>query len=82
VRRRWTTSVKLAAVTEQMRGEQDRQRVAELRARDSAEQRELEIALLKREQELQGAELQRRRTQTIALVGRIGRLGALVAGHH
>lgn len=60
---------KLAAVTEQMRGEQDRQRVAELRARYGAEQRELEIALLKRDQELQSAEINRRRTQTWALVG-------------
>jgi signal transduction histidine kinase len=60
---------RLAAVTEKMRGEQDRQRVAELRARYSAEQRELEIALLKRDQELQGVEITRRRTQTFALVG-------------
>lgn len=70
---------KLAAVTEQMRGEQDRQRVAELRARYSAEQRELEITLLKRDQQLQGAELNRRRTQTIALVGGLVG-GALLLG--
>lgn len=70
---------KLAAVTEQMRGEQDRQRVAELRARYSAEQRELEIALLKRDQELQRVELTRRRTQAVALVGGLVG-GALLLG--
>ncbi|MDI1337345.1 MAG: tetratricopeptide repeat protein [Lacunisphaera sp.] len=58
---------KSAAATEQMRGEQDRQRMSELRARYGAEQRELEIALLKRDQELQNAESQRRRSQTITL---------------
>ena len=67
---------KLAAVTEQVRGEHDRQRVNELRARYGAEQRELEIALLKRDQQLQSAEIARRRTQTFALVA--GLVGGLV----
>jgi len=56
-----------AAATEQMRNEQDRQRMTELRERYEAEQRELEIALLKRGQELQQAELERHRLQKIAL---------------
>jgi signal transduction histidine kinase len=56
-----------AAFTEQMRGEQDRQRMSELRARYGAEQRELEIALLKRDQELKAAELAQRRAQNVAL---------------
>lgn len=56
-----------AAATEQMRNEQDRQRMTELRARYQAEQRELEIALLKRGQELQEAELERHRLEKIAL---------------
>jgi signal transduction histidine kinase len=71
-----------AAATEQMRGEQDRQRMSELRARYGAEQRELEIALLKRSQDLQRAELDRRRTQSLALgaglVGGIVLLGAVI----
>lgn len=68
-----------AAATEQMRGEQDRQRMSELRARYSAEQRELEIALLKRDQQLQAAELARRRTQSLALgAGLVG--GGLLLG--
>lgn len=56
-----------ATYTEQMRGEQDRQRMDELRARYGAEQRELEIALLKRDQELKAAELAQRRAHNIAL---------------
>lgn len=64
---------KLEAVREQMRSEQDRQKMAELRARYREEQRELEITLLKREQELQQAEIRRRRFQNIALgVGLVG----------
>lgn len=63
---------KQAAATEQMRGEQDRLQMEELRARYGAEQRELEIALLKREQELQQAELGRRRSQNLALAGGLG----------
>ena len=59
---------KSAAATEQMRSENDRQRMGELRARYSAEQRELEITLLKREQELQQAEIRRRRAQNLTLV--------------
>lgn len=58
---------RFAEATEQMRGEQDRQRMSELRAHYGAEQRELEIALLKRDQELQTAEIRRRRSQTITL---------------
>lgn len=63
---------KFAAATEQIRGEQDRQRMSELRALYSAEQRELEITLLKRDQELQKAELSRRRSQALALVASLG----------
>lgn len=63
---------KSAAATEQMRNEHDRQRMEELRARYGAEQRELEIALLKRDQELQQAEIQRRRAQNLALVTGLG----------
>lgn len=70
---------KFATATEQIRGEQDRQRMSELRARYSAEQRELEIELLKRDQELQHAELSRRRSQTLALVASLGG-GVLLAG--
>jgi signal transduction histidine kinase len=73
---------KQAAATEQMRGEQDRQRMTELRARYGAEQRELEIALLKRDQELQSAEIQRRRSQIITLAtglaGGVLLLGAII----
>ena len=58
---------RFAAATEQMRGERDRQRMSELRAHYGAEQRELEIALLKRDQELHAAEIRRRRSQTITL---------------
>lgn len=58
---------KLADATETMRGENDRQRIAELRARFDAEQRELEIRLLRRDQDVQTAELRRRRSQNIAL---------------
>lgn len=64
---------KLEALREEMRNEQDRQKMAELRARYREEQRELEITLLKREQELQQAEIRRRRFQAIALgVGLVG----------
>ncbi len=58
---------RFAEATEQMRGERDRLRMSELRAHYGAEQRELEIALLKRDQELQTAEIRRRRSQTITL---------------
>ncbi len=70
---------KQAVATEQIRGEQDRLRMDELRARYGAEQRELEIALLKREQELQQAELGRRRSQNLALAGGLGG-GVLLLG--
>lgn len=73
---------KQAAATDQMRGVQDRQRMSELRARYGAEQRELEITLLKREQELQNAEIQRRRSQIITLAtglaGGVLLLGAVI----
>lgn len=58
---------KLAGATEEMRGVQDRQRMDELRAHYNAEQRELEIALLRRDQELQSGEIHRRRLQSIVL---------------
>ncbi len=58
---------RLAAATERARNESDRRRMDELRARYGAEQRELEIALLRREQELQRAELRERRSQNLAL---------------
>src|SRR5262249_39867537 len=70
---------KLAAATEQMRGEEDRRRMSELTARYGAEQRELASTLLKREQELQNAEIRRRRSRSLALgVGLVG--GVLVLG--
>ncbi len=73
---------KLEAVREQMRSEQDRQKMAELRARYREEQHVLEITLLKREQELQQAEIRRRRFQSIALgvglIGGIVLLGAVI----
>lgn len=73
---------KLAAATEQIRGEQDRQRMSELRVRYETEQRELEIILLKRDQELQNAEIRHRRTQNIALgsglVAGVLLLGAII----
>lgn len=73
---------KFSAATELMRGEQDRQRMSELRARYGAEQRELEIALLKRDQELQQVEIRRRRAQTLSLgaglVGGVLLLGAII----
>lgn len=73
---------RLAAVTDQTRREEDRRRMDELRARYREEQRELEITLLKRDQELQAAELQRRRSQSLALaaalVGGVILLGAVI----
>jgi signal transduction histidine kinase len=57
----------LAAATERLRGEEDRRRMDELRARYRDEQRELQIALLRRDQELQAAEIQRRRSQNLVL---------------
>ncbi len=73
---------KLAAATGQMRNEMDRRTMAELGARYRAEQRELEITLLRREQDLQQAEIRRRRTQNLALgfglVGGVGLLGVIV----
>ena len=69
---------KLAVVREDMRSERDRELVAELRARYRAEQRELEITLLKREQELQQTEIRRRRFHSLALgVGLVGGVSLL-----
>lgn len=68
-----------AAAHETMRGEQDRLRMSELQARYGAEQRELEIALLRRDQELQTAEIRRRRFQSIALAAGLG-LGLVLLG--
>jgi len=71
-----------AAASEVARGGEDRRRMAELRARYGEEQRELEIALLKRGQELQRAELGRRRSQNFALIagliGGVTLLGAII----
>lgn len=58
---------RFGAAIERARNETDRRRMEELRARYGAEQRELEIALLRREQELQRAELRERRSQNLAL---------------
>lgn len=73
---------RFAKATEQMRNEDDRRRMEELRARYGAEQRELEIALLKRDQELQSAELRERRSQNFALaaglIGGVTLLGAII----
>lgn len=73
---------KVVQANDTIRNEQDRRRVAELRARYGQEQRELEIALLKRDQELNNAELSRRRSQNIALtaagIGAVTLLGAIV----
>lgn len=61
-----------AQENEVIRNEQDRLRMDELRTRYAAEQRELEITLLKREQELQTAEIRRRRFQNIAVIAGLG----------
>ena len=55
------------AASEGMRGVQDRQRMNELRAHYNAEQRELEIALLRRDQELKAGEIDRRQLQNMVL---------------
>jgi len=71
-----------AAASEEVRGGEDRRRMAELRALYGEEQRELEIALLKRGQDLQRAELGRRRSQNFALIagmiGGVTLLGAII----
>jgi signal transduction histidine kinase len=73
-----------AAARDQVRDTEDRRRMAELRARYDQEQRELEIALLKRDQALQEAEVARRRSQLLAvaavLAGGIVILGAVSIG--
>lgn len=57
----------LAAANDQLQRDEDRRRLDELRARYRDEQRELQITLLRRDQELKTAELQQRRSQTVAL---------------
>lgn len=73
-----------AAAHDQVRDTEDRRRMAELRARYDQEQRELEIALLKRDQSLQEAEVARRRSRLLALAsllaGGIVVLGAVSIG--
>lgn len=70
-----------ADLREQLRSAEDRRRMAELRARYEAEQKELEIKLLRRDQALQSAEHDRRRSRQFALVialgGGVTLLGAL-----
>lgn len=70
------------AALEELRSTEDRRRMAELRARYREEQRELEITLLRRDQELQRAELARQRSQTFGLAaglgGGVALLGAIV----
>lgn len=70
---------RLAASDEEMRGVQDRQRMDELRASYNAEQRELEITLLRRDQELKAGEITRRRLQTV-VVGAGLALGLVLLG--
>ncbi len=69
------------AASDEARSSEDRRRMSELRARYGEEQRELEIALLKRSQDLQQAELSRRRSQNLALaaglIGGVTLLGAV-----
>jgi signal transduction histidine kinase len=73
-----------AAARDEVRDTEDRRRVAELRARYEQEQRELEIALLRRDQALQTAELARRRSRNLTwatvLIGGIVGLGAVIVG--
>lgn len=57
---------------EQIRGAEDRRRMTELRARYGEEQRELEIQLLRRDQALQAAELDRRRSRQFAWIAGLG----------
>jgi signal transduction histidine kinase len=68
-----------AAAQSEARNTEDRRRMDELRARYDQEQRELEIALLKREQELQAAELARRRSHNFALAASLV-VGAVLLG--
>ncbi len=73
---------KLATATEQLQREEDRRRMDELRARYRDEQRELQIRLLRRDQDLKAAELEQRRSQNLALaaglIGGITLLGAII----
>lgn len=73
---------KLAAATEQMQREEDRRRMDELRARYRDEQRELQIRLLRRDQDVKAAELEQRRSQNLALaaglIGGVTLLGAVI----
>lgn len=70
---------KFVAANEEMRGTQDRQRMDQLRAQYNAEQRELEITLLRRDQELQAGEIQRRRLRSIVLASGLA-LGLVLLG--
>ncbi|MBI2513989.1 MAG: tetratricopeptide repeat protein [Opitutae bacterium] len=73
---------KLAAATEQLQREEDRRRMDELRARYREEQRDLQIRLLRRDQDVKAAELEQRRSQNLALaaglVGGMTLLGAVI----
>lgn len=73
---------KLTQLNDVIRGEKDRRRMSELRASYGQEQRELEIALLKRDQAVQAAEISRQRSQTIslvaALIGGVTILGSII----
>lgn len=73
---------KLAAATEQLQREEDRRRMDELRARYRDEQRELQIRLLRRDQDVKAAELEQRRSQNLALaaglIGGVAFLGAVI----
>jgi signal transduction histidine kinase len=61
-----------ATLREQLRNAEDRRRMSELRARYGAEQKELEIQLLRQEQALLAAEQSRRRSRQIALISSLG----------
>jgi len=73
---------KLATATEQLQREEDRRRMDELRARYRDEQRELQIRLLRRDQDVKTAELEQRRSQNLALaaglIGGVTLLGAVI----
>jgi signal transduction histidine kinase len=69
----------LAAANDQLQRDEDRRRLDELRARYRDEQRELQITLLRRDQDLKNAELQQRRSQNLALFAGLV-LGVTVLG--
>ena len=66
-----------AAARDRVRSEHDRQAVAELQARFQADQRELQITLLQRADELKVEEIRRRRFQNLALAA--GLIVALIS---